>query len=224
MFEQEIEMEKQQSSALPLLLIVGAIVGLVAVSGYFLVQSRRTLSPTEATQVVNDVLKAQGPTTVTFHIGDVKERSDESVKDARYRLLEKSGLINIGKTRGEKTPVSLTPQGEELLKQIAGVTRTKNDDGEEALVVPLATRKLLQVLKVKMNGPERAAIQYSWKWQTNAVGDNFDVSTGKLSEFNTWDRIALIDKFGARTYQDPPVTVVTVVSKNQQGTWQIANE
>jgi hypothetical protein len=224
MFEQEIEMEKRQSSALPLLLIVGLIVGLVGVSGYFLVQSRKVLSPAETTQVVNDVLKAQGPTTVRFHIGDVKERSDESVKDARYRLLQKSGLISIGKTHGEITPVSLTPQGEELLKQIAGVTRTKKDGGEEAFVVPLATRQLVQVLKVKMNGPERAAIQYSWKWQTNALGNNFDVSTGKLSDFNTWDRISLIDKFGARNYQDPPVTVVVAVAKTQQGIWQMSNE
>ena len=224
MFEQELEMEKKQSAAVPLLLIIAMIVGLVGVSGYFLVQSRKVLSPTEANQVVNDVLKTQGPTTVAFHIGEVKERSDESVKDARYRVLQRSGVISIGKTRGERTRVSLTPHGDELLKQIAGVTRTKNDDGEEALVVPLATRQLIQVFKVKMNGPERAAIQYSWKWQTNAVGENFDVSSGKLSSFNTWDRIALIDKFGARSYQDPPVTVVASVVKTQQGSWQLATE
>jgi len=224
MFEQEIEMEKRQSAAVPLLLIIGLIVGLVGVSGYFLVQSRKVLSPPEAAQAVNDILKAQGPTTVSFHTGMVKERSDESVKDARYRLLEKSGIITISKTKGEKTPVSLTAQAEELLKQIPGVTRTKNDDGEEALVVPLATRQLVQVLQVKMNGPERAAIQYIWKWQTNALGENFDVSAGKLSSFSTWDRIELIDKFRARSYQDPPTTVTAAVVKTQQGTWQIATE
>jgi hypothetical protein len=224
MFEQEIEMEKRQSSAVPLLLIIGLIVGLVGLAGYFLVQSRKVLTNAEASQVVNDVMKAQGPITVSFHTGMVKERSDESVKDPRYRLLEKSGIITIGKTKGEKTSVSLTANGEELLKQIPGVTRTKDDDGKEALVVPLATRQLVQVLKVKMNGPERAAIQYSWKWQTNAIGENFDASGGKLAAFNTWDRIALIDKFGARSFQDPPVTVVVSVVKNQQGTWQLAME
>jgi len=224
MFEQEIEMEKRQSSAVPLLLIIGLIVGLVAVSGYFLVQSRKVLSPAEASQVVSDVLKTQGPTTVSFHVGTVKERSDESVQDPRYRLLQKIGIIEIGKTRDEKTPVSLTAKGEELLKQIPGVTRTKDEDGKESLTVPLATRQLVQVMKVKMNGPDRAAIQYSWKWQTNAIGENFDASGGKLSAFNTWDRIALIDKFGARSYQYPPVTAIVSVAKNQQGTWQIANE
>jgi hypothetical protein len=224
MFEQEIEMEKRQSAALPLLLIIALIVGLVGVSGYFLVQSRKVISPTDASQVVSDILKAQGPTTVSFHIGSVKERSDESVTDPRYRLLQKIGVIDIGKTRDEKTPVSLTAKGEELLKQIPGVTHSKEDDGKELLIVPLATRQLVQVMKVMMNGPERAAIQYSWKWQTNPIGENFDASGGKLSAFNTWDRIALIDKFGARSYQDPPVTVIVSVVKNQQGAWQIASE
>ena len=224
MFEQEIEMEKRQSAAVPLLLIISLIVALVGVSGYFLVQSRKVLSTPEAAQVVGDILKAQGPITVSFHLGTVKDRSDESVKDPRYRLLQKIGVINIGKTRDEKTPVSLTAKGEELLKQIPGVTRTRDDDGKESLIVPLATRQLVQVMKVKMNGPERAAIQYSWKWQTNAIGENFDASGGKLSAFNTWDRIALIDKFGARSYQDPPVTVVVSVAQNQQGAWQIAYE
>jgi hypothetical protein len=224
MFEQEMELEKQQSAAVPLLLIIGVIVGLVGVAGYFLVQSRKVLSPTETTQVVTDVLKAQGPITVSFHTGMVRERSDESATDARYRLLQKAGILNVGKTRGEKTPVSLTAKGEELLKQIVGVTQTKDDDGNASYVVPLATRQLVQVFKVKMNGPERAAIQYSWKWQTNAIGENFDASGGKLSAFNTWDRIALIDKFGARSYQDPPVTVVVAVAKTQQGAWQVATE
>jgi hypothetical protein len=146
------------------------------------------------------------------------------VTDPRYRLLQKIGVIDIGKTRDEKTPVSLTAKGEELLKQIPGVTHSKEDDGKELLIVPLATRQLVQVMKVMMNGPERAAIQYSWKWQTNPIGENFDASGGKLSAFNTWDRIALIDKFGARSYQDPPVTVIVSVVKNQQGAWQIASE
>jgi len=224
MFEQELEMEKHQSSAVPLLLIIGVIVGLVSVAGYFLVQSRKVLSTPEATQVVSDILKAQGPITVSFHTGNVKERSDESATDARYRLLQKAGILNVGKTKGEKTPVSLTAKGEDLLKQIPGVVQTKDDDGNAAYMVPLATRQLVRVLKVKMNGPERAAIQYSWKFQTNALGENFDASNGKLESFNTWDRMTLIDKFGARSYQDPPATTVIAVAKTQQGTWQVATE
>ena len=223
MFEQEIELEKKQSTAIPLLLIVGLIVGLVGVAVYFLMESRKVLSNQEATQVVTNILETQGPTVVAFHTGMVKDRSDETTKDARYRLLEKAGIITIGKAKGDTTPVSLTPKGEEIIGQIAGMKKSKADDGSDAYVVPLASRKLLQVLKVTMNGPERAAIEYTWKWQANPLGEYFDASNGKLSSFSTWDRVALIDKFGARFYAEPPTTVTTAVVKTSQG-WQIATE
>lgn len=223
MFEQEIELEKKQSTAIPLLLIVGLILGLVGLAVYFLMESRKVLANEEATQVVAKILETQGPTTVTFHTGLVKDRYDENPRDPRYKLLEKAGVISIGKTKDEKTPVGLTSKGEELMKQISGVKATKDEDGNQAFVVPLADRKLLQVSKVTMNGPARAAIQYTWKWQPNVLGEYFDASNGKLSSFSTWDRVALIDKFGARFYQDPPTTVTTNVAKTSQG-WQIATE
>jgi hypothetical protein len=223
MFEQEIELEKRQSGAVPLLLIVGAIVSLVAVAVYFLMESRKVLSNQEASQVVTTLLEAQGPTTVSFHTGMVKDRFDESASDSRYRLLQKAGIISIGKGHGENVPVSLTPHGQELIKQIAGVKHSTEADGNEAYVVPLATRKLVQISKVTMGGPERAAIQYTWKWQTNQIGESFDASGGKLSAFTTWDRIALIDKYGARFYQDPPTSLTVAVAKTAQG-WQLATE
>ena len=49
--------------------------------------------------------------------GLVKDRYDENVKDPRYKVLAKAGLITIGKAKGEETPVDLTPKGEELLNQ-----------------------------------------------------------------------------------------------------------
>jgi hypothetical protein len=223
MFEQEIELEKKQSTAIPLLLIVGLILFLVGLAVYFLMESRRVLANEEATQVVAKILGAQGPTTVAFHTGQVKDRYDENPRDPRYKLLAKAGVITVGKAKGDKTPVALTPKGEDLIKQLAGVKMTKDGVGNQAYVVPLADRKLMQVSKVTMNGPERAAIQYTWRWQPNPLGEFFDASNGKLASFSTWDRVALIDKFGARFYQDPPTTVTTNVAKTSQG-WQIASE
>ena len=57
MFEQELEMEKQESSIVPLLLILALIVTVVGVAGYYLVQNRKVLSMQEATQVAASVLK-----------------------------------------------------------------------------------------------------------------------------------------------------------------------
>lgn len=223
MFEQEIEMEKKQSSAVPLLLMVGLIIGLVGVAIYFLAESRKTLAPAEATTVVENILKVQGPTTVSFHTGSVKERYDENAEDARYKLLGRIGVITIGKTKAEHTPVALTAKGTELLQQIADVKQTKDDDGNVAYVVPLATRKLVEVSKITMSGPERAAVEFSWRWAPNALGEGFDAAGSALTGMNTWDRTNLIDKYGARFYHEPPTKVTVNLMKAKEG-WQIATE
>jgi len=222
MFEQEMELEKHQSSALPLLLIVGIIVALVGIAGYFLIQSRKSLSPAEASQVATNILNAQEAPAVSFHVGTVPDGYEENAKDPRYRLLEKAGVITIGKSKNNKTPVSLTAKGEDLIKQIQGV-KQKDDEGKQAFTIPLAERKLVAVLSVKMNGPERASITYTWKWAPNALGNEFDASAGKLAGFSTWDRVTLIDKQGARFYQEtpPPVTVNVVDTKKG---WQVTAE
>jgi len=222
MFEQEMDLEKHQSSALPLLLIVGIIVALVGIAGYFLIQSRKSLSPAEASQVATNILNAQEPPAVSFHVGMVPDGYEENAKDPRYRLLEKAGVITIGKSKNNKTPVSLTSKGEDLIKQIQGV-KQKDDEGKQAFTIPLAERKLVAVLSVKMNGPERASITYTWKWAPNALGNEFDASAGKLAGFSTWDRVTLIDKQGARFYQEtpPPVTVNVVDTKKG---WQVTAE
>jgi len=52
MFEQEIEMEKRQSSVVPLLLIVCLIISVVGVAGYYLIQTRKVVSNQEASAIV----------------------------------------------------------------------------------------------------------------------------------------------------------------------------
>ena len=43
MFEQEIEMEKRESSVIPLLMIVGLIVSIVGIAVYYLLENRKVL-------------------------------------------------------------------------------------------------------------------------------------------------------------------------------------
>jgi len=223
MFEQEIELEKKQGGALPLLLMVALILAFVGVAGYFLIQSRKVLATPEAANLVIDVLKVQGPTTVSFHTGRVKDGYDENAADPRYRLLQRAGVINIGKAKGYAKEVALTPKGKDLLQQIAGVKQLKESNGSFSYVVPLATRKLVDVASVTMAGPERATIQYSWQWEPNALGENFNAGASGLAGFNTWDRSALIDKFGARFYHEAPTKVAIVMAKTPQG-WRFATE
>ena len=223
MFEQEIELEKKQSGTLPLLLMVSLIVALVGVAVYFLAESRKVLAPSEAATVVTNILDAQSPPTVSFHTGLVKEGYVESPRDVRYKALEKAGLLKVGKTKSDKAPVTLTAKGNELLKQIPGVKQSKDPDGTEAYVVPLAARKLVEISKITMNGPERAKVQFVWRWEPNALGESFDAAGSMLSGFKTPDRVQLIDKYGARFYHDAPTKVVIALVKAQQG-WQAATE
>ena len=61
MFEQELEMEKHESSVVPLLLISVLILAVVGAAAYFVIQSRQVLAAPEATNIVNQVIQAQGP-------------------------------------------------------------------------------------------------------------------------------------------------------------------
>lgn len=222
MFEQEIEMEKQQSSAVPLLLIVALTLVILGFATYYVIEARRVVTTPEAANVIIDVLKAQGPTTVSFHTGSVKEQSDESVNDPRYKLLKKLGVIDIGKTKNYKTPVTLTPKGKELLAEIQGVKQS-DEDGVESYVVPLADRRLADVTNITMTSTGHGAVQFTWQWEPNALGEGFDAANETLGAFTSWERATLIDKHGVRFYHEAPTKGVIAVVRTPQG-WQIATE
>ncbi len=226
MFEQELEMEKKESSVLPLLLIVAFIIAVVGFAGYYVVQSRKVLSAEEATSIATAVLKNQGPATLKFHTGPVKSSVNDSNSDPHYKLLEKAGLIKFGKpqgTYGMTIPVTLTPKGEDLLKQIQGVTQKKESDGEVLYVVPLAERKLIRVSDVKMQNPAYATVNITWSWNTTAMGELFDAAGPMVKSFSTYDRGTLIQKHGAAFYHGPPTEVTLALAKTDKG-WQIAAE
>ena len=223
MFEQEIEMEKKESSIVPLLLIVTMIVAVVGVALYFVAESRRVLTTAEATAVILASLDSQGQPTLRFQTGTFKASVGDNPRDPHYRLLEKAGYLKIGKDVNWKTPVALTPQGEAFLADLAGVKKSKNKDSNDEYVVPLARRQLLEVGKVTMITPSRATVEYTWKWDTNKAGDLFDAGGPAVKAFNAWDRSSLIDKHGANFYHDAPTKVTVALSKGDKG-WMIATE
>jgi hypothetical protein len=226
MFEQELEMEKSQSSVVPLLLIVTLILAIVGVSGYYLLESRKVLANQDAAAVATSVLKAQGPATLKFHTGVIKSSVDDKPHDPHYRLLEKAGLVRIGHDTGPYntiTPVELTLQGQHLLEEITGVTKGSEKDGTVVYSVPLADRKLIAVTKVNMVSPTRALVDITWKWEPNKLGNLFDASGSMVKGFNTWDRATLIQKYGADFYHADPTQVTLSMMKGDNG-WQIAVE
>jgi len=226
MFEQEIELERRTSSVVPLLLIVALILAIVGVAGYYIIQNRKVLSMQDATRIAASVLEQQGPVSLRFHTGLVKSSVDDSGHAPHYRLLEKAGLIKLGKdtgTYGTTTPVALTPAGEQFFNRIPGISMSKEKDGSEVYLVPVAERKLVEVSKVNMISPTRATIDVTWKWSTNQLGDLLDVAGPMVKSFNTWDRATLIQKHGANFYHDAPTKVTLALDKTDNG-WQTATE
>ena len=223
MFEQELAMEKKSSSIIPLLLIVGLIVGIVGVSVYFVIESRKVMSTAEATSVVQALLEGQKPAVLHFETGNIKAEESDKLREPNYRLLEKEGYLKIGKQSASKMPVSLTPQGQAFLAEIVGVKQSKNKDGNDEYAVPMGKRKLVAVSKVTMLSANKAVIEYSWKWEPTKAGDLFDAAGPAVKQFNTFDRSTLIDKYGASFYHGDPTKVVVTLVKNYYG-WKVSSD
>ncbi|MBS1850143.1 MAG: hypothetical protein JST79_04480 [Acidobacteria bacterium] len=217
-------MERRQSSVVPLLLIVGLIFGTVGVAGYYLMQNRKVVTSQEVSTLAARALEAQGPVVLNFHTGMVKASATEKPGDPQYRLLEKIGLVTLGKPTGPAkniTPVTLTAKGKEFLGQIAGVQQTTESDGTVGYATPLASRQLVSVSNIRLLSIGHAVADITWKWQTTALGEFFEASGPTVKGFSTWDRSLLIDKYGANFYHSDPTRATLAFVRNGHD-WQIA--
>ena len=216
MFESEIEMEKKQSSFGPLVVILALLGVVVGGVGYFVYQQKRGLPQEDAKAAVLSIVSERGPAKVSFQTGKVSAWGGERVTDPHYRLLEKAGIIKIGKI-GPSTAVTLTSDGEKLLTSIPEYSNKPDKDGSVTHVVPLAQRKLVSVDQIAMLTHSTARVDYSWKWEPNALGNVFDASGKLVKSFATWDRSVLIDRHGAAFYSADPERVAIVLVKRYDG-------
>jgi hypothetical protein len=224
MFEQEIQMEQRQSSVLPLVLIIAMILAFVGVAGYYVIQNRKVLPTAEAGNLISASLKKDGPITFRFRAGMVTGSVQDRPHDPNYRLLEKAGLINVGKDNGRKTPVTLTEAGRKLLAEVPGVGQSKDPkDGTLEYSVPAAERILVGTPKVTQTGMGRATAEFEWQWAPTKMGELLDAAGSTVKSFNTWDRGTLIDKYGAKFYHAAPTKANMAFVRGEKG-WQISNE
>lgn len=226
MFEQELEMEEKESSIVPLLMIVGLIAVVLGGVGWFVWEhmSKKDMTAADAGSLVEQVLQAQGPAVVHFHVGLIETSVDEKPFDPHYKLLEKIGVVKLGKTKGMAVPVELTPAGQRLLASIPGVDKSKNSDGTDAYTVPLATRKLVQVTKVTMRGVNLANAEYTWRWEPTELGLAFDANSKAVDSFKLWERTTLIDKYGVNFYDAQPKPATLTCTRTEKGGWKLYTE
>ncbi|MGA3087404.1 MAG: hypothetical protein ABSD75_02255 [Terriglobales bacterium] len=222
MFEAEVEMERR-SSILPLLLMMCLLAVIVGTVMYVFMQMReRTpLSAQQATPIVAATLQAAGPATTHFHTGLLKPGGDVKPEDPNYRLLEKAGIVKLGKAGQGNLQVTITPDGEKLLSALPGVTKVKQDDGTYLYKAPVADRLFLVVNHVDMIAANTANVQYSWKWVPNQLGDLFDASGPQVKSFNTWERQTLINKYAVDFYHGDPTRSTMALMRTGKD-WKIA--
>lgn len=221
MFETELELEKKQSSFGPLVMIAVLLVSIVGGLGWFIYQHKRGLPQEEAAATLTAILAEKGPATLRFHTGAVVPMVDDQPGDPHYRLLEKAGLITIGKATGRKTPISLTAAGEKQITSFPEYKKRNDGDNEVLHMVPLATRKLVAINNVEMINATTARVEYTWKWMPNSMGDLFDASGPMVKGFDTWQRATLIQKHGADFYHADPFKTTVVFVKGDHG-WKLA--
>ncbi len=220
LFAAEIEMENRSSGFMPLVLIAGLILVVVGTIFYFVKGARDVLTVPVATTAITNILDAQGPATIRFSTGTVVSNVNEKPMDPHYKLLAKTGVI-VTKPKGYSSLiVVLTPAGEKLFSTIKDVQKTTNHDGTVTYVVPLAERKLVGIDKVTMIKPHLARVEYSWQWNPNRLGTEFDASGGLVKSFTSWDRATLIKTYGADFYSAPPFKASIVLMETNNGAWK----
>jgi hypothetical protein len=222
MFEEELKLQRESSFVIPLVLVLVLIAVIVGSVGYWLVPSR-SLSQQQAAGLVSAYLQGQGPATVHFHVGVLEPSVDEKIRDPHYRLLEKAGILKLGRAKGDAIKVTFTPDGESKLAAIPGIVTTKNSDGSVGYTVPLAERQLAAVTKVTMSGRDIAYVQFTWRWVPNELGNVFDAAGPLAKSFNTWDRSTLIQNYGVAFYHvEPAQAALTFVRADKS--WKLAAE
>lgn len=220
LFAAEIEMEGKGTNFLPVLLIFGLIFVVGGTIFYLVKGARDVLTTPVATTTVERILAAQGPATVRFTAGTVVSSMNEKPFDPHYKLLSKAGVI-VTKPKGASSLiVNLTGPGENLLGTINGVQKQKSADGTTSYLVPLAARKLVSVDKVTMIKPHLAQVDYTWKWEPNRLGQEFNASGALVQSFTTWDRATLIKSYGVDFYNAAPARASLVLMEGNNGTWK----
>lgn len=221
------EAEEQIESRSYLLHLVIVVIVVVAVAGgvvYYFVKQQKPLSSEQAAAVITNLLNSRGSSIVQFSVGNVTRGRQDDPTNPQYKLLEKAGFIKTRPGAGGAVQVTVTPLGNSTFSQFPEFKKAKGSDGAEGYTVPLAKRELAEVVKITPNGPSTATVVYTWKWAPNAVGEVFDANGKLVQQFATWQRQALIQKFGADFYHGQPTSAKVVLVRADKNTWRIATD
>ena len=220
LFAAEIEMERKSSNLFPILFVAALILVVGGTIYYFVKGAKQVLTQPAATAAVNTILHGQGAATIRFSTGLIVASVDEKPTDPHYKLLTKAGILATKQKSWNSIVSQLTPAGQKVLDGISGVEKTTNADKTVTYQVPLAQRQLVAIDNIEMIRPHLARVTYSWKWDANRLGQEFDASSDLVKGFNTWDRGTLIRSYGVDFYGAAPTKVTLVLMEGKDGSWK----
>ena len=220
LFAAEIEMEGKSLNLFPILFVSLLILVVGGTIYYFVKGAKAVLTQPLATQSINAVLKGQEPAVIRFSTGLITSNVNEKPMDPHYALLSKAGILETKKKSWNSITSQITPAGQKLLDSIPGVEKDTNPDKTVTYQVPLAQRTLVAIDKIEMIRPHLARVTYSWKWDANRLGKEFDASGDLVKSFNTWDRGTLIKSYGVNFYSAAPTRETLVLQEAKDGSWK----
>ena len=220
LFAAEIAMEGKSLNLFPIFFVTLLVLVVGGTIFYFIKGAKAVLTQPVATESINAILKAQGPAAIRFSTGLIVANVNEKPTDPHYTLLTKAGILATKKKSWNSITSEMTPAGQKLLDGIPGVEKTTNPDKTVTYQVPLAQRKLVGIDKVQMIRPDLARVTYSWQWEPNRLGRQFDASGELAKSFNTWDRGTLIKSYGVDFYGAAPTHVTIVLQETKDGSWK----
>ena len=223
MFETEMEMEKKQGGAFgPVLIIVLMVLIVFGGIGYLVWQGRQTLKPEEAAPIITANWMVNGRAKITFHTGLVTPDVNETTSDPHYRLMTKLGLMTTKPAKYGSVQADLTPEGLKRITAIPEFQKKEMKNGVALYKVPLANKELVKIEKITWQSPTTALVEYTWKWQPNDLGKDFDASSPVVRGFQAYDRSTLIQKYGVDFYNAAPIKETVRMTK-KDGKWQLGD-
>jgi hypothetical protein len=203
-----------------MLLVLGLVGVVLGTLVYFWKGSQEKLSPEAATVAVNGILKVQGPAEIRFTTGTITSSVNDKALDPHYKLLAKAGILATKPRTWNSIFADMTPAGEKVLAGIPGVEKSTNPDKTISYLVPLAQRKLVSIDNITMVRPHLAKVTYTWQWDPNRLGTEFDASGDLVKSFNTWDRGTLIKSYGIDFFSAAPSKVAVMLMETKDGSWK----
>lgn len=135
--------------------------------------SSEALTPAQVTYALNANSTFSEPLTQRLQLRHQGTCSDAAVADRDWFLLSKYSLISLTETRTGNLAVCEAALGEALKRELYSQSDVSGagKEHENAVVIPVARRAMLQVLSIECSREGECLAQWRWKWNVTRAGE-----------------------------------------------------